>query len=808
MAHTWDGPAEGTPGTAARRRRLHRRSTVVALTATAALTAPAAVMFWPALAGGNAVAAASGPTGFASENGGTTGGRGGATVRATTGTQIHQALCSRAGKDTPIVIEVAGIITVGNTAKVSGPGCTTADGVIELKGISNVSLVGVGSSAVFDQVGIHIRGSRNIIIQNVTVRNVKKSGSPTSNGGDAIGMEGGVRNVWVDHVSLEASGGESAGFDGLFDMKNDTQYVTLSYSTLRNSGRGGLIGSSETDRSNGFITFHHNLYENLDSRTPLLRGGVAHAYNNYYLKLNESGINSRAGARAKVENNYFRQSKDVLGTFYTTATGTWQASGNILDQVTWSASASDYRPAGPGMTSTATVPIPYTYAMDPASCVPDVVAGTAGAGKGLAVSDGNCKPQSPAPTSTTTPVPTTTATTTPVPTTTTTAPVPTTTTTTATPTPGVPSGANLSLSGGADGSGKAGGTSYGDAIDGKTATYWSPSGSTGRISVKWGSAKTVGVVVIREASGGVGAIKNWRLTNNDTGAVLASGTGAGMISFTPTSLKKINFEITSSSGTPQVAEFETYASGTGSTGTTTPKPTTTPTATTAPPAPGAWPNPSRTEQLSAPRNISGSFDGGLVRFQGWGGGQSENQEPLFVLADGATLKNVVIGNLAGDGVHCLGTCSLVNVWWEDVGEDAATFMGTSASQTMTIDGGGARSATDKVFQHNGPGTFIIKNFQASDIGKLYRSCGNCSKSYKRDVVVDNVTVSGVKASVVGINSNFGDTATLTRVRVVGSSGTTICQRYKGVAKGSEPTKIGSGPDSTYCLYKPSDITYA
>ncbi|KOX26647.1 hypothetical protein ADK67_15570, partial [Saccharothrix sp. NRRL B-16348] len=93
----------------------------------------------------------------------------------------------------------------------------------------------------------------------------KKSGSPTSNGGDAIGMESNVRNVWVDHVNLLASGGESEGYDGLFDMKNNTQYVTLSYSTLRNSGRGGLVGSSESDRSNGFITYHHNLYENIDS---------------------------------------------------------------------------------------------------------------------------------------------------------------------------------------------------------------------------------------------------------------------------------------------------------------------------------------------------------------------------------------------------------------------------------------------------------------------------------------------------------------------------------------------------------------
>ena len=35
------------------------------------------------------------------------------------------------------------------------------------------------------------------------------------------------------------------------------------------------------------------------------------------MSLNESGINPRAGGKAKVDNNYFKNSKDVLGTFYT-----------------------------------------------------------------------------------------------------------------------------------------------------------------------------------------------------------------------------------------------------------------------------------------------------------------------------------------------------------------------------------------------------------------------------------------------------------------------------------------------------------
>jgi pectate lyase len=508
-----------------------------------AVTTAVAAATGVALLSTGASAATGGVTGYATQNGGTTGGAGGQTVQASTGTAIHTALCNRASSSTPIIIQVSGTINHGNTAKVSGNSCNTAAGVIELKQISNVTIVGVGGGAVFDQLGIHIRDSSNIIIQNVTVRNVKKSGSPTSNGGDAIGMESTVRRVWVDHVTLEASGGESEGYDGLFDLKNDVQYVTLSYSILRNSGRGGLVGSSETDTGSGYLTYHHNLYSNIDSRTPLLRGGIAHIYNNHYLNLHESGINSRAGARAKVDNNYFEDSKDVLGTFYTDQRGTWQVSGNVFDNVTWSSPGTDTYPAGPNVTSTTTVSVPYQYTLDGATCVPNLVAQTAGANKGNQVSNGSCQPQNPDPTS---PGPSSPGPSSPGP------------SSSGPSTP--PSGTNLSIGAGSDGSSKASGTSYGDVRDGNLGTYWSPAGTTGSISIKWGSATTVSRVNIREASGATGAIGSWRLVNADNGAVLKTGSGAGAISFSATSLKKLTFEIVSANGTPRVAEYETYAS--------------------------------------------------------------------------------------------------------------------------------------------------------------------------------------------------------------------------------------------------------
>ncbi|MFY1704909.1 cellulose-binding protein [Micromonospora sp. WMMA1923] len=162
---------------------------------------------------------------------------------------------------------------------------------------------------------------------------------------------------------------------------------------------------------------------------------------------------------------------------------------------------------------------------------------------------------------------------------------------------------NLSLGAGSDGSSKASGTSYGNVLDGNMGTWWSPSGSTGRISIKWGAATTVASVNIREAAGAVGVIGSWRLVNNDNGAVLASGTGAGAVSFTATSLRKINFEITGASGTPRIAEFETYAAGT--TPPTTPPPTTPPTTPPGTPPPST-PPPSSGTLYVAPTGTDGA----------------------------------------------------------------------------------------------------------------------------------------------------------------------------------------------------------
>lgn len=313
----------------------------------------------------------------------TTGGQGGSTVTVSTGTELHAALCNRAADDTPIVILVNGTLTPGNTTKQSGS-CNTANGVIEIKDVANVTIRGVGTNGVLDQVGVHIRNSSNIIVQNLTIKNVRKSNTSTpSNGGDAIGMETDVDRVWIDHNLIHGSTTAGEEHDGLIDFKDHVTNVTVSYNHLHTGGRGGLIGSNDDgdDGSTG-ITFHHNWYDNLNSRTHLIREADVHVYNNYYSDILDTGINARNGATLLVENNYFTEARNPLGTFfYLTNPGTWEVHGNYFGSTVVWQSADDEDPAGPMVQTTGETSVPYSYSMDSAACVPAVLATNVGVGK-------------------------------------------------------------------------------------------------------------------------------------------------------------------------------------------------------------------------------------------------------------------------------------------------------------------------------------------------------------------------------------------------------------------------------------------
>lgn len=328
----------------------------------------------------------------------TTGGSGGRQVTVTTGKEIYEALCNRTSNSEPLEILINGTITPSNTSAPSNNAldCDTESGDITITGkdeddgIANISLIGVGANGVLDGVGITIyKKVSNVIIRNLTIKDVSGSG------GDGIELNGwketyGIENVWIDHNEIYN------GSDSLIDMKKGVKNVTVSYNYLHDSGRGGLIGFTDDDDINTDITFHHNWYENIDSRTPLLRSGFVHSYNNYFDGLNKSGMNPRYGGRIKVERNYFDNTRNPLGTFYTEDIGSWEVIDNhFTDTVLWvdknspeydSSDSADgpneLYPAGPNPISTAgTLGVPYSYTTTPVMQVPGVVKASAGVDK-------------------------------------------------------------------------------------------------------------------------------------------------------------------------------------------------------------------------------------------------------------------------------------------------------------------------------------------------------------------------------------------------------------------------------------------
>ncbi|MEK3782156.1 pectate lyase [Paenibacillus sp. FSL R5-0810] len=163
------------------------------------------------------------------------------------------------------------------------------------------------------------------------------------------------------------------------------------------------------------------------------------------------------------------------------------------------------------------------------------------------------------------------------------------------------------------------------------------------------------------------------------------------------------------------------------------------------------------------------------------GSQAENQKPIFRLEAGATLKNVVIGAPAADGVHCYGNCTITNVTWQDVGEDALTL---KSSGTVNISGGAAYKAYDKVFQMNAAGTINIQNFRADDIGKLVRQNG--STSYKVVMNVENCDISNVKDAILRTDSSSSTG------RIVNTRYSNVPTLFKGFASGNT-TQSGNTP---------------
>ena len=219
-----------------------------------------------------------------------------------------------------------------------------------------------------------------------------------------------------------------------------------------------------------------------------------------------------------------------------------------------------------------------------------------------------------------------------------------------------------------------------------------------------------------------------------------------------------------------------------------------------------WPSVSKTVTLSSAITVKAgqTYDGfkeysnKWVRFERGKSGLGDctsveggKADACFLLYKGATLKNVVLGAKSIEHVHCEEDgCTVENVYWEDVCEDALTFEnGSSTSAKFYVKGGAAQNGSDKIIQFNSAGTVYVSNFYCANSGKLIRACGNCKKGYqgKRTINLTNVEVYKV-STLAGYNSNYGDTVTLKNVKV--SGGGHVCRAFQGRNDGKEPTAIG------------------
>jgi pectate lyase len=323
--------------------------------------------------------------GFATLNGGTTGGTGGKEVTATSVSQVNELLSTRKkNKDTsPLIIKFDRKLT-GSEA-------------IACKEVSNITFLGVNGKGELEGAGINIVKSKNIIVQNMKIHHTR---APM----DAIGVEN-SQNIWIDHCELynmigdcngdgvvtpddgDTEGGDVDWYDGLLDIKKSSEYITVSWNYFHDSYKTSLIGSSDSDDYDRKITFHHNIYYNVKSRTPSYRGGTGHMFNNYYLDVSGSGINSRVGAKLRIEGNVFENvgcgavdsktgfAEGPIGSYYSSNIGYWDVKDNIF------INCKGNQPT----TSTCSFNPPYKYdhVLQPASEVKETVlkyAGVQGSG--------------------------------------------------------------------------------------------------------------------------------------------------------------------------------------------------------------------------------------------------------------------------------------------------------------------------------------------------------------------------------------------------------------------------------------------
>lgn len=165
---------------------------------------------------------------------------------------------------------------------------------------SNTSIIGMDNAKL---KGVNlVLNSDNVIIRNIQFESPydyfpswDPNDGPEGNWNsqyDSISIKGGT-HIWIDHSSFQDGpetvekyfGRKYEHRDGLVDITNEADYITISYSTFANHNKTILIGSSDSkisDEGKLHVTLHHNYFHNVVQRLPRVRFGKVHVYNNYF----------------------------------------------------------------------------------------------------------------------------------------------------------------------------------------------------------------------------------------------------------------------------------------------------------------------------------------------------------------------------------------------------------------------------------------------------------------------------------------------------------------------------------------------
>ena len=199
---------------------------------------------------------------------------------------------------------------------------------------SNTSLIGVGNKALIKNGSLMVKNAENVIIRNVAFEDSYDyfpQWDPKDNANGEWNSEYdnvtlyGSRRIWIDrctfsdgarpdHLNRMSLGRPMQFHDGLLDIVRGSDLVTVSNSHFKNHDKGMLIGNGDgrTDDAGKLrVTLHHNWFDNVKERSPRVRYGRVHAYNNLYSATPDSaysyGYSIGVGYQSQIaaQNNVF-----------------------------------------------------------------------------------------------------------------------------------------------------------------------------------------------------------------------------------------------------------------------------------------------------------------------------------------------------------------------------------------------------------------------------------------------------------------------------------------------------------------------